>query len=118
MDGASNENYKLKSKTFRKFIDPLTDNELSRGVQRYFTDENLDFDLNTLITDDQGSSMVLNLIRSDRVFVDLRNDDNFPNVDFFPVEVLRNTFRPLKTENSELPQYTVKVRFAFEQISR
>jgi len=117
-DGASNKTNNFKNKTFRKFIDPVTQSETSRGVQRYFTDETEELNLNTLITDEQGSEMFLNLLRSNRVFIDLTNDPDFDNVDFFPVEVLTNSVTEKKAENEQLPQYAVKIRFAFEQISR
>ena len=37
-DGVSTRQERTKSKTFRKFIDPLTETETSRGVQRFFQD--------------------------------------------------------------------------------
>lgn len=117
-DGVSKSVEKTKVQTFRKFINPLTDNELSRGIQRFFQDTEKEFTLNSFILDDNNSLMFGDLIRSPRVFADLRNDSRFPNMDFAPVEVLTNTFRELKTENSDLIQYSFDIRFAYEQINR
>lgn len=117
-DGVSTKELKTKSKKFRKFINPITETETSRGVQRFFQDTSERFKLNTFFTDENNNLMFEDLIKSDRVFVDLRNNSDFPNVDFFPVEILKNSITPIKTENGELPQYTFDMRFAFEQIDR
>ncbi len=118
-DGISTQDFKNKSKTFRKYIDPLTETEQSRGIQRFFQDTTEKFKINTFFTEEENNLMFEDLMRSDRVFIDLRNDAEFSNVDFFPVEVLKNSFKPIKTENKgDIPQFAFDIRFAFEQIDR
>ena len=62
--------------------------------------------------------MFSELLRSDRVFVDLRNNSDFDNMDFAPIEILSNSFREKKSENSDLINYSFEIRFAYEQINR
>ncbi len=117
-DGVTKENTKTKIKRFRKYINPLTENQTSRGVQRFFMDSESTFTANTFITDDFKNIMFEDLTRSNRVFIDLRNDPEFDNVDFLPIEVLETSFKPKKEENNQLAQYKMKFRFAFEEIDR
>lgn len=117
-DGVSKQDFKTKVKTFRKFVDPISETETSRGVQRFFQDTEEKFEINTLLTTEESNIMFDDFMRSDRVFIDLRNNAEFSNVDFFPVEVLTKSFKPVKLETNEIPQYSINIRFAFEQIDR
>lgn len=118
LDGVSKKEESTKVKTFRKYIDPLTETDTSRGIQRYFQDTTQKFSLNSFIFDDNSSLLFEELLRSDRVFMDLRNNSEFDNMDFAPVEILSKKFNELKSENSELINYTIEIRFAYEQINR
>lgn len=117
-DGAKNRQVNLKNKTFRQFIDPLTDNELSRGIQKYFIDSNEILTINSFVTDDNKNIMFEDLIKSPRVFMDLRNNAEFDNMDFAPVEVLERRFKEMTTITGDIPQYEIDIRFAFEEVNR
>ena len=108
----------MNAKTFRKFIDDETETDQSRGVTRYFIDSTETHTLNSDNTDDADIIRMRDLIKSSVVFLDVRNDDRFPDMDFIPVEILTKTLKPKKSDNAEIGQYSINFRFAFEEISR
>lgn len=117
-DGTIDRKINMKTKTFRKFINPLTDNPLSRGIQKYFIDSTEVLTLHSFVTEDNKNIMFEDLIKSPRVFMDLRNNAEFDNMDFAPVEILERRFKEMKTINGDLPEYEIDIRFAFEEVNR
>lgn len=105
-------------KTYKKFIDPENETELSRGITRYFNDPKETYRVNSDYLSDKHYKMMVDLINSDRVFLDVRSDPNFPDVEFFPVEILTKQLVEQKAENRELPQYPIDFRFSFDKIGR
>ena len=117
-DGARSRQVSMKSKSFRKFVDPLTDNGQARGIQKYFLDSTEVITINTFITEDSHNLMFEDLMKSNRVFVDLRNNPDFENIDFAPIEILERRFKPMETVNGQLPQYEIDIRYAYEEVNR
>ncbi len=117
-DLRSDSTLTVNAKTFRKFIDAETETDQSRGVTRYFIDSTETHTLNSNNSDDTEIIRLRDLIKSNRVFLDVRNDTRFPDMDFVPVEILTKTLKPKKSENAEIGQYSINFRFAFEEISR
>ena len=117
-DLRSDSTLTVNAKTFRKFIDAETETDQSRGVTRYFIDSTETHVLNSNNSDDTEIIRLRDLIKSNRVFLDVRNDTRFTDMDFVPVEILTKTLKPKKSENAEIGQYSINFRFAFEEISR
>ena len=62
--------------------------------------------------------MLEDLFKSKRAFLDVRNDSNYPDVDFLPIEVISRNIAKQKQENNTAPQYSMQWRFAFEEVNR
>lgn len=117
-DLRSDSTLAVTPKTFRQFIDAETETDQSRGVTRYFTDATETHTLNSDNTDDADIIRMRDLIKSDVVFLDVRNDPRFPDMEFAPIEITTRRLKPKKSENGELGQYDINFRFAFEEIAR
>ena len=118
LDFASSSQLTVEKRTYRRRIDPLTDNSAMRGTTRYYTDANDTLTANTSLLNADDIIQVEDLIQSPNVFLDVRNNDNFDNIDFVPVEILTDSIQRFKPENQEIIQYSIQFRFAFEKTTR
>lgn len=105
-------------KTYKKYIDPLTEDDTSRPITRYFNNPTEVHTANTDYLTDEHNIMMADLINSPRVFLDVRNDPDNPNSKFFPVEILTKTIQEAKSENMDLAQFEILWRFSFDEIGR
>ena len=117
-DLVSKENNRTNPKTFGKFIDAETETDQSRRLQRFYQDKTKTFTANSEVLEDGDIIRIEDLIDSIRVFLDVRNDDRFPDMNFAPVEILTNSFAPKKSENDELGIYSINWRFAYDEIAQ
>ena len=105
-------------KTYKKFIDSLSEEDTSREITRYFNNPTEVHTANTDYLTDEHNIMMVDLINSSRVFLDVRNDADYPKLDFLPVEILTRTIDEAKNENSDLAQFQITWRFSFDKIGR
>jgi hypothetical protein len=116
-DHASREANTASPKTYKQFIDGLTQQDTSRGITRYFNESSQVFTVNTDNLTDKHYRMLVDLINSERVFLDLRYAV-IPGVQFYPIEIITKSINDAKAENQELGQYSIQYRFSFDKISR
>ncbi len=117
-DMKSFQNTSIGAKSYRKFIDSSSDTDVSRGITRFFVDSKTIHTANTDIVSDSHFRMLEDLFKSKRAFLDVRNDSNYPDVDFLPIEVISRNIENQKQENHTAPQYSMQWRFAFEEVYR
>ncbi len=117
-DFVSNTDTTVTPKTFRKFINASTAVDISRELTRYFIDAEDVHTVNSDILTDKHEVMIRDLIKSTDVFLDVRTDADFPDVDFLSIEILTRSHKTQKSENSELLQKTIRYRFSFDEVTR
>lgn len=119
-DYVSRKETEVKPKTYEKFINGATETSTSRPLTRYFVESKEVFTVNTGIMTDKHNVMLQDLIKSTRVFLDVRNDDRFPapSVKFVPIEILTPKLKELKSENQELNQQTIRYRYSYDDVTR
>lgn len=105
-------------KTFKKFTDALVKEDVSRPLTRYFDDPTEVHTANTDYLTDEHNIMVSDLILSQRVYLDVRNNPDYPDMEFMPVEILTRTIQEAESENMDLAQFTINWRFSFDKIGR
>lgn len=116
-DHASRRVNSANPKTYEQFFEPITESDISRGITRWFNTSEEVWEVNTDFLTDKHYKMLVDLINSKRVFLDV-DYLGVQGVQYFPVEVLTRSVAELKSENQELPQYSVRFRFSFDKISR
>ena len=117
-DHASRKTDTANPKTYTKYIEGTTQQDVSRPITRYFNDPTTVHTVNTDNLTDKHNIMLVDLINSDQAFLDVRNDGDFPDADFLPIEILTRTIEEAKSENQELAQFTIQYRFSFDKIGR
>lgn len=109
-DLRSDEAIRINAKTWRQFIDPVTETDTSRGEQRYFIDANETFSINSNILTDEHNRLYKDLLKSTQVWLDVRTDPAWPNTEWLPIEVLTRSARMLKGENLDILKYPLEFK--------
>lgn len=114
---ASRRTNTANPKTFKQFINALTQQDTSRGITRYFNEAEERYTVNTDYLTDKHYKMLVDLINAERVYY-YALPLNLQGLDYYPVEILTRQLVEQKAENAELPQYSIEFRFSFDKISR
>jgi len=119
-DQVSNQSTTVKPKVYQKFINAATQEDTSRPLTRYFVESDEVFTVNSAILSEKHNSMIRDLLKSTEVWLDVRNDERFPDpsVEFIPIEILTKQFKDAKSENQQLLQKPIQFRYSFEEVTR
>lgn len=118
LDMISMSEFEVAAKTFRRRINPLTDNSRQRAVTRYTQSTDKKYTLNTDLLNEAKAKVIEDLIQSPRVYRDVRNVDGWGANDFLPVEIITAKIKPYSPGSNEMPQYAIEMKYAFEQNAR
>ena len=112
----SEEDLNIEKETFRKRIDPLNSADYSRGLQNYFTRADERYTLNTGNLNAEDMAKFEDLLLSTDVFLDVRNnpDPKFNEMNYVPLVINTNSMRRFKSENQDIPQFTIECQLGYE----
>lgn len=103
---------------YRGYINPITQTGETRGIKRFYQEEEETFKISTQVLTEKHNRMFRDLLESTQVFIDVRSDSNYTNTDFLPIEVLTRSFEPKKDENGELQIFELEYKLTTKKMLR